>query len=385
MRPRTKQNEIAIYFISSPTPKEKEWVRLFVDSESTKYEVNRNGEVRNKKTGELLKPDKTNYYVYRLELNDGRIIHLSMHRLLACLFIPIPMKYIEQGKDQMYLVPNHKDGNKLHTTLDNLEWTDVSENTQHAFDMGLADNSRGEKSHLATITDEQAKEICELLSQKIRPMEVAEITGIPITIVRHIYSGETWKHFAKDYDFQKSKDRSIPFSISDDTIHAICKLIELDRYNDADIASMTNVSKRYVNDIRRGNRRTDISSQYNFPVRDKKKEMEEKVRKACEMIQDNKWSRNEIAKETGLDPSTVSNIRSGKIYQEISREYGVSPREITSDEVIHKACELLANTQLTYKEIGERTGLSKGYITQLKAKKLKPNISSQYDFSNRDK
>lgn len=33
---------------------------------------------------------------------------------------------------------NHKDGNKLNNVLSNLEWATMSENTQHAYDNGLA-------------------------------------------------------------------------------------------------------------------------------------------------------------------------------------------------------------------------------------------------------
>ena len=51
-----------------------------------------------------------------------------VHRLVALAFI----EKVE-GKDFI----NHKDGNRLNNTVDNLEWCDHKENNNHAFETGL--------------------------------------------------------------------------------------------------------------------------------------------------------------------------------------------------------------------------------------------------------
>lgn len=52
----------------------------------------------------------------------------SIHRLVAEHFLPNPDNLPEI---------NHKDGNKLHNWVNNLEWCTHAENIQHAWDNGL--------------------------------------------------------------------------------------------------------------------------------------------------------------------------------------------------------------------------------------------------------
>jgi hypothetical protein len=136
-------------------------------------------------------------------------------------------------------------------------------NMDHALETGLCDSYIGEKSHLATITKDQAIEICELLSTGHSPREVSDITGIRIKVIRHIYSYESWKQISKNYNFHKSKE-NIPYMYDDDLIHAICKDIEKGIHTNRYIADKYDVSEAYVGDIKAHKRRTEISSQYNF-------------------------------------------------------------------------------------------------------------------------
>jgi hypothetical protein len=52
----------------------------------------------------------------------------TVHRLLALAFVENP---------QLLAEVNHKDGDKLNNSLDNLEWISHRENIKHAVDMGL--------------------------------------------------------------------------------------------------------------------------------------------------------------------------------------------------------------------------------------------------------
>lgn len=62
-----------------------------------------------------------------LQIGDGQI-KCFKHRLLAETWVDNPEK-------KQFV--NHKDGNKLNNDLSNLEWVTASENTIHAYDLGL--------------------------------------------------------------------------------------------------------------------------------------------------------------------------------------------------------------------------------------------------------
>lgn len=76
----------------------------------------------------ILKP-KLNLGYYCVHLRTSGESWPSVHRLMAKAFLENP-----DNKETV----NHKDGVKTNNSLDNLEWATHSENTQHAYDMGLA-------------------------------------------------------------------------------------------------------------------------------------------------------------------------------------------------------------------------------------------------------
>lgn len=85
--------------------------------------------MRNKVTRELLTPKASKFGYIHIGLygSDGRK-NLYVHRLVAEAFIP---------KSDPNLEVNHIDGNKANNCMDNLEWVTRSENSKHAFRMGL--------------------------------------------------------------------------------------------------------------------------------------------------------------------------------------------------------------------------------------------------------
>ena len=91
------------------------------------YEVSNTGNVRNRKTGRVLKPQLNKRAGYnRVNLEDKK--HYYIHRLVADSFY---------DGDHKNMDVNHIDGNKLNNELPNLEWLSRRDNINHAFIHGL--------------------------------------------------------------------------------------------------------------------------------------------------------------------------------------------------------------------------------------------------------
>lgn len=76
------------------------------------YQISNLGRIRNKCTGEILKPSLSGGYRH-IELRYGINKNVLIHRLVAMAFVPNPFGF---------KCVNHKDENKLNNNADNLEW-----------------------------------------------------------------------------------------------------------------------------------------------------------------------------------------------------------------------------------------------------------------------
>ena len=93
------------------------------------YKINEYGEVKNKKTGNLISGDINNCGYHRVTLyHTSKKQRFFRHRLVAELFIPNLNHYKEI---------NHKDGNKSNNHISNLEWCDRTHNERECRRLGL--------------------------------------------------------------------------------------------------------------------------------------------------------------------------------------------------------------------------------------------------------
>lgn len=110
-----------------------------IDDSDTDY-ISENGNVYKDYGDNLFFPKKTylnnhNGYVYcGITYSDGKNRQTRVHRLIAKAFLENPNGYDIVG---------HKNNIKHDNRLDNLYWTTVQENTQKAYNDGLANNAKG--------------------------------------------------------------------------------------------------------------------------------------------------------------------------------------------------------------------------------------------------
>ena len=87
--------------------------------ENSKYEVNNEGQVRNVKTGRLLKPFLSHNGYLKVSLGGK---NRMIHRLVALAFLPNPNNYP---------FINHKDEDKENNSVENLEWCTAKYNINY--------------------------------------------------------------------------------------------------------------------------------------------------------------------------------------------------------------------------------------------------------------
>lgn len=160
------------------------------------YYVEENGKVWSERTHKYMaiSLDRYGYEKVCLMAKDGHRHRFSVHRLVLENFCP--------RDDMADLQVNHKDGNKRNNNLDNLEWCTCQENIDHAVKMNLRADQRGENNPYHKITEQQAKEIIDLLlSKKYTQLEISRMYGLSDDYAGNIKRKKLWKYFTKDIDF----------------------------------------------------------------------------------------------------------------------------------------------------------------------------------------
>lgn len=168
------------------------------------YSISTFGRLYNTATKRFLPQDneyhKNKYITLCLKLQDGNSQFFMLHRLMCMQYFP---RY-----DYREMEVNHIDGIKYHNWIWNLEWMTPLENTRHAFSNGLV--SLGEERGNASLTNEQAEFICELIAKGKGYKDVVDIMNnkYPETrnlkidrIYFNIRGGLSWKHVSCKYTF----------------------------------------------------------------------------------------------------------------------------------------------------------------------------------------
>ena len=148
------------------------------------YSISSQGRVRSDRTDKILKPDcnSTGYLRVRLQ-KDGATKRFFVHILVAYAFV---------GPRPEGLQCAHMDGNKTHNMANNLGWVTAKENQSHRIIHGT--DIRGEKQHLAKLTEASVKIIRVLRLAGRSYQEIADIFDVNQSTVMRVIQGKTWAH-----------------------------------------------------------------------------------------------------------------------------------------------------------------------------------------------
>ena len=221
MIPKRKILSKYVIYTSKKIKPEREWYKIWINGVKTNYSVNRSGNVLNRRTHRTLKPINSvkGYWTYQLMVNHKRIV-VTRHRLIACIFIPIPKKYRNMGFDQEYLEVNHKDRDTTNFEIDNLEWLTPIENKQHAIvtedcavNKYFINKSKGQGRNAvrfrknSKLTESDVLEISNAIYRGESMTSLAKRYGVTIPTISAIKTGRTWGDITKRGNHNKGANK----------------------------------------------------------------------------------------------------------------------------------------------------------------------------------
>lgn len=156
-----------------------------VRSLDREVEVNApNGIVNRSLKGKELKPFFSQGYLkVALCLNNSRHNHL-IHRLVAKAFHENPLDLPQV---------NHIDAVKTNNSSENLEWVTESENTKHAFKLGIL-TQIGSNNRNSRLSEKDVLKIKRLLKKGLTRAEIGRKFNYPRQHISSISTGKLWRH-----------------------------------------------------------------------------------------------------------------------------------------------------------------------------------------------
>jgi len=143
------------------------------------YVVTKNGRVYRKlKSGHSELSIATNEDGYKTVVlyKDGNPKFMYVHELVASNWT---------NGDQSKGYVNHKDGDKSNNNADNLAYADAVENTQHAYDNGLASGPKGEKNGKSKLTKKQVGSIRKSNKSGIKLAQMHDVDPATISLIKN--------------------------------------------------------------------------------------------------------------------------------------------------------------------------------------------------------
>lgn len=167
----------------------------------------------------LPKNENSSVSYFTVNIGDGKYL---VHRLMLASF-----EHLGDIDKMQKLCIDHRDGNKHNNELYNLRWATTQENTIYARDMGLLNPRKGETHPNATITNDDARKICELLeSGKYSQKCIANMFSVSYDVVNQIVQGNSWTWISKDYNINNKVVKVYPKCFTIDQLHEICKYFQ---------------------------------------------------------------------------------------------------------------------------------------------------------------
>ena len=223
------------------------------------------------------------------------------------------------------------------------------------------------------LSDEVVHEICRMIEEGVCNKEISKKYNVSEPTISDIRCYKTHTHITRLYKMGNLRN-----NLTVEEVHDICKMME-DGYDNAEICKKYNLSSSGVSCIRHGRRHKNIVSMYNI----KHKGIKERdiIHNICEKIEQG-LSNKEISEMYGLHDSTISHIRCGVSYRQISKHYNIRSRYLSDNEV-HDVCKML-EYKIPMSEISRVLNIDESIISRINAGTCYKKISSMYNLEKNE-
>ena len=165
---------------------------------------------------------------------------------------------------------------------------------------------------------------------------------------------------------------------------AVCRLI-MDRKSNAEISEELGISEKTIQHIRHGESWKSISKNFKFPKLGNAKPYtvnESKIHEVCKLLEKHKYSDTEISNMTGIRRRYITDVRIKKRRRDISDLYNIDsePVKQISDDAIRKACKLLSEKKLSQAKIAKECSICQCLVSEIYNRKKYIDISKDYEF-----
>lgn len=155
-------------------------------------------------------------------IGHGKKVHtISVHRAVACNFIPVKEKHLGKGLHPKDLEVNHMNGVKLDFSISNLEWSTTEENKTHAKDNKLYPSAETHKD-TKPVKGEVIRGKHIGYSFIVLGAKELEAYGFDQGAVSHAIKGDLKSHYNCKWAFATKEDRTaLPREIPNDILNDI--------------------------------------------------------------------------------------------------------------------------------------------------------------------
>lgn len=268
------------------------------------YEVSSNGIVRNVKTGRRLKPDLHKEGYDRVTLTkEGVSKHLFNHRLVAIAFLL---------NEENHPVVNHIDGNRQNNNVENLEWCSHKHNSQHAIKLGLRVAKTGEDCSYAKLSNDIASEIIEDIKSGKKYAEISEEREVSQATISMIKTGKRWNTEVITTPKVSMKGSTNPSSkLTENDVREIFELLK-QGISQSEIGKRYGVVKGLISEIARRKSWTHVETDYVYSEK-KPKLSETQIQEISNYAKNRTYTRVELGTMYNVSKALIDKVLKGNV------------------------------------------------------------------------